>query len=284
MESVCPMIQLAFARATLLALAAIALVLTATSCSPPSRAENAPPSDQPASPSSVARLPTGARLDPAGRSTPLGNMPLAAIPSPDGHDIVVSLSGWREQGLQVVDGTTGALRQRLPQSGAFVGLAFSADGSTLYASGGATDRVYIYSWRATSTTTPAALIDSISMSSASTASKDSAPPGSRYAAGLALSRDGRMLYVAENLADSIAVIDVASRRIVQVLGTGSYPYAVLAAPDGRVYVSDWGAGSVDVYHALASGKLAAERPISVGRHPSALALSPSGARLLSLIH
>src|SRR5665647_3151520 len=164
MESVCPMIQLAFARATLLALAAIALVLTATSCSPPSRAENAPPSDQPASPSSVARLPTGARLDPAGRSTPLGNMPLAAIPSPDGHDIVVSLSGWREQGLQVVDRATGALRQRLPQSGAFVGLAFSADGSTLYASGGATDRVYIYSWRAASTTAPAALIDSISVS------------------------------------------------------------------------------------------------------------------------
>ncbi|HEY2897554.1 MAG TPA: hypothetical protein VGJ12_10480, partial [Gemmatimonadaceae bacterium] len=63
----------------------------------------------PASLSSTARLPTGARLDPAGRSFPLGNMPLSAILSPDGHNIVVSLSGWREQGLQVVNRQTGAL-------------------------------------------------------------------------------------------------------------------------------------------------------------------------------
>jgi hypothetical protein len=90
-----------------------------------------------------------------------------------------------------------------------------------------------------------------------------------------------MLYVAENLADSLAVVDLASRRIVQRLGTGSYPYAVVTAPDGRVYVSDWGAATVHVYHAVASGKLAAERPIDVGRHPSALVLSADGSRLFA---
>ncbi|MBA2686342.1 MAG: bifunctional YncE family protein/alkaline phosphatase family protein [Gemmatimonadaceae bacterium] len=260
---------------------AFATALIVANCSRPSRSSDSPPSNLPASLSSTARLPTGARLDPAGRSTPLGNMPLSALLAPDGHIIVVSLSGYREQGLQIVNRETGALVQRLPQSGAFVGLAFSADGSTLYASGGATDRVYVYSWRASSTT-PATLIDSITMVSATTAPNDSAPPpGSRYVAGLALSHDGRMLYVAENLADSIAVVDLASHRIVQRLGAGSYPYAVVTAADGRVYVSDWGAGSVDVYHTLADGRLAAERPIDVGRHPSALALSANGSRLFA---
>jgi YVTN family beta-propeller protein len=252
------------------------------SCSSPSRSASAPSSDIPASLSSTARLPTGARLDPAGRSSPLGNMPLSAILAPDEHNIVVSLSGWREQGLQVVNRETGALVQRIPQSGAFVGLAFSADGATLYASGGATDRVYVYAWRGSSTTAPATLIDSISMPGASAAASDSAAmPGSRYVSGLAISRDGRMLYAAENLADSIAVIDVATRRIVQELGTGAYPYAVVTASDGRVYVSDWGAATVHVYHPGTSGKLVAERPIDVGRHPSALAISRDGSRLFA---
>lgn len=263
------------------AVAALALVALA-SCSRPSRSDDVGSSDIPASLSATARLPTGARLDPAGRSTPLGNMPLSAVLAPDGHNIVVSLSGWREQGLQVVNRETGALVQRAAQSGAFVGLAFSTDGTTLYASGGATDRVYVYAWRASSATAPATLIDSISMRSASSAASDSAsPPGSRYVSGLALSRDGRRLYVAENLADSIAVVDLATKRIAQRLGTGAYPYAVITAPDGRVYVSDWGAATVHVYHAVASGTLIAERPIDVGRHPSALALSANGSRLFA---
>ena len=48
-----------------------------------------------------------------------------------------------------------------------------------------------------------------------------------------------------------------------------------------MYVSDWGAGTVHVYHTLASGMLAAERPFDVGRHPSALALSANGTRLFA---
>jgi YVTN family beta-propeller protein len=264
------------------AAAALFSAVILASCSGPSRSASAPPSDIPASLSSNARLPTGARLDPAGRSSPLGNMPLAALLAPDGRNLVVSLSGWREQGLQIVNRETGALVQRIPQSGAFVGLAFSADGATLFASGGVTDRVYVYSWRGTSAGAPATLIDSITLANVSTAAGDSeVMPGSRYVSGLALSRDGRMLYVAENLADSIAVIDVATRRIIQTLGTGPYPYAVVSASNGRVYVSDWGAATVHVYHPAASGKLVAERPIDVGRHPSALALSADGSRLFA---
>jgi DNA-binding beta-propeller fold protein YncE len=266
-------------RANRLAAAALAAAILA-GCSAPSHSESEKPSGIPASLSSNARLPTGARLDPAGRSSPLGNMPLAAILAPDGRTLVVSLSGWREQGLQVVNRETGAIVQRIPQSGAFVGLAFSADGATLYASGGVTDRVYVYAWHGSSAASPATLIDSITLASASTAANDSAePPGSRYVSGLALSRDGRMLYAAENLADSIAVIDAASRRIVQRLGTGPYPYAVATAADGRVYVSDWGAATVHVYHPAPSGRQVAERPMDVGRHPSALALSADGSRL-----
>src|SRR5215510_863467 len=92
-------------------------------------------------------LPTGVCLDPVGRSFAVGNMPLAMVLSPEGDRIVISLSGWRQQGLQVVERDTGAVVQTISQPGAFLGLAFSRDGRTLYASGGNEDVIYRYAWR-----------------------------------------------------------------------------------------------------------------------------------------
>src|SRR5215210_7871804 len=71
------------------------------------------------------RLPTGAYLDPAGRSYSAGSMPLAMTLSPDGKSIVLLLNGWGEQGVQVLDRGTGAIVQTLPQAAAFGGLVFS---------------------------------------------------------------------------------------------------------------------------------------------------------------
>src|SRR5262245_12509826 len=76
-------------------------------------------------------LPTGVCLDPAGRAFAVGNMPLAMALSPEGDRIVVSLSGWRQQGLQVVERDTGAVVQTISLPSAFLGLAFSRDGRTL---------------------------------------------------------------------------------------------------------------------------------------------------------
>ena len=105
----------------------------------------------------IGRLPTGVRFDPAGRSIDVGSFPLAAVLSPDRTRSSLLLNGWREQGVQVVDRATGAVQQTLPQHAAFLGLAFSPDGSTLYASGGDQDVVYRYAWRGDS----AMLTDSI---------------------------------------------------------------------------------------------------------------------------
>jgi hypothetical protein len=48
----------------------------------------------------------------------------------------VVLSGWREQGLQVVDLASRRVTQTLRQDAAFYGLAFARDGRELYVSGG----------------------------------------------------------------------------------------------------------------------------------------------------
>src|SRR5690349_5612269 len=87
------------------------------------------------------------------------------------------------------------------------------------------------------------------------------------------------MYVAENLADSLAVVDVASGQVRQRIATGHYPYAVVVAPDGAVYVSNWGGWDVSTFAAEPDGRLRGTGAIRVGRHPSALLLGARGNRI-----
>lgn len=239
------------------------IALAACSASPTSRPASASLDEGP------RRLPTGRTLDPAGVVWPVGSMPLAMTLSPSGREVVVLLNGWREQGVQVVDRASGRVVQTLPQAAAFLGLAFSPDGHTLYASGGNQDVVYRYAWA----NARAQLTDSIII-------EPKAPQknGRRYPAGLALSPDGSHLYVAENLTDSLAVVDLATAAVVQRFGVERYPYGVVVDGEGTVYVSSWGGSTVSSFSA-ANGRLTATGRMSAGRHPSAMLLSHDGSRL-----
>lgn len=230
------------------------------------------PSSQPAATSLDAgprRLPTGRTLDPAGTVWPVGSMPLAMTLSPSGREIVVLLNGWREQGVQVVDRASGRILQTLQQEAAFLGLAFSPDGRTLFVSGGNQDVVYRYAW----SDGRASLTDSIVIEP-----KAPGKNGKRYPAGLALSPDGARLYVAENLTDSLAVVDIATARVVQRFGVQRYPYGVVVDGRGAVYVSSWG-GSTVASFTPTDGGLAPAGRMAGGRHPSAMLLNHDGSRL-----
>jgi DNA-binding beta-propeller fold protein YncE len=134
----------------------------------------------------LKRLPTGVTLDPVGTVIALGTMPLAMSLTPGGDKLVVSLGGWREQGVQVINLKTSQVDQTLKQDAAFLGLAFSRDGHTLYASGGNDDSIYCYDWDGNR----AQLRSRIEL-----AKKDPNQFGSRYPAGLAISNDGKFLYL-----------------------------------------------------------------------------------------
>ncbi len=217
----------------------------------------------------IGRLPTGVHLDPAAPQHPTLSFPLGMAMAPDSAHIALSVNGWYRQGVQIVDRATGAVTQTLEQPAAFIGIAFTPDGRSLYVSGGNQDVIYRYDWAAGRAT----LRDSVVLA----VKRNARASGRRYPAGIAFSPDGRWLYVAENLADSMAVVDVASARVVQRYATDPYPYGVAAASDGNVYVSAWGGYTVSQFTPSGDGYTA--HRIMVGRHPSALLLNRAGTRL-----
>jgi len=214
-------------------------------------------------------LPTGLRLDAVGQVVDLGSMPVGMAAAPDGKKLVVVLSGWREQGIQVVDTETLKVTQTLTQEAAFYGVAFSPDGRTLYVSGGNEDAIFVYAWKEGAATFERKIV---------LGTKKEDKTGSRYPAGVAVSRDGTHLYVAENVGDALAVVDLQTNGI-QRLATDHYPYAVDVASDGSVYVSAWGADTVSIFRPRKDGTLFPTGRLRVGRHPSALLANRSGSRL-----
>src|SRR3984885_3490029 len=86
--------------------------------------------------SSQVLLPNGWKLSPAGRSLPLGDLPLNMQLSPSGSLLAVTNNGESTQSIQLIDPKTEKQLDIRIVGKAWYGLAFSHDEKTLYASGG----------------------------------------------------------------------------------------------------------------------------------------------------
>jgi DNA-binding beta-propeller fold protein YncE len=234
----------------------LALLLASLLCSLVS-AQNKQPFTSP--------LPTGVRLDPAGDMIDLGSLPINLVLAPEADKAVVVLSGWREQGVQVVDLKTRKVTQTLRQDGAFYGAAFSPDGHSFYVSGGNTDLLFVYAWKDGTAT----LENKFELAKAKTPDGT----GTSYPAGVTVAPNGKFVYVAENVGDDLAVVNTATGEITQRFSTDHYPYGVALTENGQVFVSAWGGSTVSQFRVLVDGTLAYLGRIDVGRHPSALAVS-----------
>src|ERR1700751_3147882 len=215
-------------------------------------------------------LATGVRLDPVGDAIELGSMPLSMALSPDKDKLAVVLSGWRQQGLQIVDLKSARVTQTLEQPAAFLGMAFSRDGKNLYVSGGNEDSIFCYTWREGTATLERKIV---------LAEKSAGKPGSRYPAGLATSSNGNYLYVAENVSDSLAVVDLASGHVVQRFPTDHYPYAVNVTANDKVFVSAWAADTIAEFESKPDGQLVPAGKLKVAPRPSALLSNRDGSLL-----
>ena len=232
-------------------------------------------------------IPTGQLISPAGDHVEVNDRPLGMVVSPDGGTVFVSTgSNFAPRAVHLIDLGSRSVKQTIPVGDSFVGIALNKEGTTLYVGGGSNNDVKIFQKQANGTF----------------AADGSVTIAGGAPSGLALSPDESKLYVALNLRNSIAVVDVKTRTFTEI-AVGTYPYTVVVSPDGRhVYVSNWGgrrpgpndktdgmspvivdprtgiaaSGTVSVIDTQLAG---VEAEIDVGLHPSALALGPHGSRL-----
>ncbi|MFZ0877012.1 MAG: YncE family protein, partial [Pseudonocardiaceae bacterium] len=217
--------------------------------------------------------PIGYTVTPAGKQTNLGDLPLGAVSSPDGRWLVVSNDGQGAQSLQVIDTTTSKVTQTLPYpapKALFVGLVFAPDGKTLYASGGGNNIIRRF------TVTGGTLTEGTPIPLPTTN-----PAGAKInplPAGIAITPDGQRLLVADQQADALSVVDVATGT-VHTSAAGHRPYAVLASADGHsAYVTDQGSNTVSVFD-LTGPEPAVQKTITVGTHPNKAVASADGRTL-----
>jgi YVTN family beta-propeller protein len=222
----------------------------------------------------------GQWLTPIGKISPLelrgyyADKPFGLALSPDGRKLAISNNGLN-QSLMIIDARTGNVDQVLPYvspEALYLGIAYSPDGRTLFASAGGNNKIRVYE------VSPfGGVIEGTPIVMQATAIRPNIGDRGPYPAGLAVSPDGRRLYVANELADSMSIIDLASRLVVATVGTGPQPNAVSVSADGtRAYVTNWGGTTVSVVDALTGAKL---KEIQVGLHPNGLALNPRSQEL-----
>jgi YVTN family beta-propeller protein len=216
-------------------------------------------------------------LSPAGNQSPLGDLPVNIVLSPDGTHMLVVNSGAGVQSIQIVNVADGSVLQTLsyaPPHSVFIGAAYSPDGTHAYVSGGGENVIHRFNVAPDGT-----LSATKDISETPAPSPLSALSTSSYPTGLSVSRDGRRLYAANSNANTLAIIDLASGAVAASVPVGYAPYATLVDPrTGFVYVSNWGDATLSVVDPVHRSVVAT---VPVGLHPTATTMGPTGMLYVS---
>jgi len=104
-------------------------------------------------------------------------------------------------------------------------------------------------------------------------------PGSAIQVGsdpsrVAVTPDGKYVYVTDHGSGNVDVIDTATNSVVATVPVGAAPYDIAITPDGKhAYVADSGSGNVDVIDTATNTVTAT---IPVGAQPYGVAITPDG--------
>jgi YVTN family beta-propeller protein len=215
--------------------------------------------------SEKVRLSNGWFLSPAGRSLPLGDLPLNLVVSPSKKYLAVTNNGQSVQSLQLIDAKKETVLHSEVIAKSWYGLKFSADEKFLYASGGNDNRIMQY-----------AITDK------KLVLKDSIKLGEKWPvkispAGLDIDDARKLLYVVTREDNTLYIVDLTTKKTVQRIPLTAEAYTCLLSPDKtELYISLWGGDRLLVFN---TNSKTITDSIAVGDNPNEICLTKNGKYL-----
>ena len=210
-------------------------------------------------------LPNGWKLSPAGRSFPLGDLPLNILVSASGRYMAVTNNGHSEQQIQLIDTKSEKVIDSVVIRKAWYGLAFTSDDRFLYVSGGHDNRILKYE-----------------LSNQRLMLRDSIVLGRPWPvrigpAGIAVDDRRKRLYVVTREDKMLYIADTETKKITGKFGLDAEAYdCKLSADQKELFITCWGC---DKLLRFDLEKNIWKTPVTVGDNPNEMLLSPDGRQL-----
>ncbi|MEP7107736.1 MAG: bifunctional YncE family protein/alkaline phosphatase family protein [Ferruginibacter sp.] len=213
----------------------------------------------------LVTLPNGWQLSPAGKSLPLGDLPLNMAVSASKKLLAVTNNGQSTQSLQLIDVATEKITDNIVIAKSWVGLKFSNDDKYLFAAGGNDNRILKYSV----IKKKLHLVDSFILGEKW--------PNKISPAGIEIDDARQLLYVVTKDNNSLYVFDIPSKKITGTYQLEGEAYTCILSPDkNTLYISCWGCDKVILFDTRQKAIIG---EIPVGDNPNELCLDTKGGWL-----
>ena len=208
------------------------------------------------------KLPNGWSLSPAGKSLPLGDLPLNMAVSASKKYMAVTNNGQGKQSIQLINLSKNKILDNIVVDKSWLGIAFSKDEKNLYASGGNDNWILKFVIK----NEKLILVDSIKLGDKW--------PNKISPAGLCINDQKNILYVVTKDDSSLYEINLANKKIIKktLLPAEAYTCA-LSNDQSELYISIWGAEKLVVYN---TRQQKITHQIKTGTHPNDFAISKNG--------
>src|SRR2546423_6101393 len=207
-------------------------------------------------------LPNGWNLSPAGRSIPLGDLPLNIAVSSSRNLIAVTNNGQSTQSIQLIDIKREKVLDEIIIPESWYGLKFSNNDKVLYASGGNDNWILKY----TIANNKLKLADSISLGDKW--------PQKISPAGFDIDESKQVMYVVTKENNRLYSIDLKNKKMLDSLKLDGEGFTCLLSPDKKeLYISCWGCNKVLV---LDTQQFRFITEFKTGSNPNEICLSKNG--------
>jgi YVTN family beta-propeller protein len=210
-------------------------------------------------------LPNGWKLNPAGRSLPLGDLPLNLQLSTSGRLLAVTNNGQSTQSVQLIDPKTEQQFDQCIIAKSWYGLAFSHDEKYLYASGGNDNWIYRFN------------ISNNKLGKPDTLRLGKPWPNKVGPAGIAVNKANTELYTVTKEDSCLYILNPLTGKINNKIKLPAESYScILSANDKLLYISLWGADKVLVFDTFTKRIV---KSITTGSHTNELLLNKKNTLL-----